>query len=349
MALPPLSDSAAARGPSAPAEGDRRRIVLPGPLALALKTAVSLTLIAYIAASLDWQGVVRTIPTADIRLLALALFAVGLVPVLAAERWRLAAAAGGIGLQRRFFVSATYTALFAGQFLPTGVGADAVRLALLWRRNVSLQGGFQSLVVDRICGVGALIVLMSAGTPFLATRLPDGSLTPIWWAFLFIACGFAALLYLDRLPFLAASRPKWVEPLLSLVVTTRSALASSQAFGAFALSFVIHVVAISSVVMISRALGFPVGFWDLITPAAVAIFASMLPISLNGWGVREGAMIVGLSILSVPGEIAVMVSLLYGVYGVLWSLPGGVLWYSTLYKPGDDAGARPSSARSHAS
>jgi uncharacterized membrane protein YbhN (UPF0104 family) len=131
-----------------------RRILLGWPL----HAALSLALIFWLVSDLDWTTVKRTLLAAD-RLLVAAAFAVlAPIPLLAAERWRRASAALGIELSRRFFVRATYAALFAGQFLPAGVGPDAVRFTLLWRQRVVLGGAIQSIAIDRICGVGALLV-----------------------------------------------------------------------------------------------------------------------------------------------------------------------------------------------
>ncbi len=60
------------------------------------------------------------------------------------------------------------------------------------------------------------------------------------------------------------------------------------------------------------------------TVTAAAIFAGMLPIPFNGWGVCEGATMLRLSPLDVPREIARTTALLFGVAGVLCSLPGSV-------------------------
>ena len=63
----------------------------------------------------------------------------------------------------RFFVRAMYASLFAGQILPSGIGVDAVRLALLWQQKVPLRSGLPSLAIDRAAGVSAIIVLMWFG------------------------------------------------------------------------------------------------------------------------------------------------------------------------------------------
>jgi len=51
-----------------------------------------------------------------------------------------------------------------------------------------------------------------------------------------------------------------------------------------------------------------------------------IPISIGGWGVREGAMVTAFALVGVPGEGALVLSLLFGVIGLVVSLPGGIVW-----------------------
>jgi uncharacterized membrane protein YbhN (UPF0104 family) len=88
----------------------------------------------------------------------------------------------------------------------------------------------------------------------------------------------------------------------------------------------LHVFAILAIWLLAQAFGQDLRLRDLVTVTAAAILVSMLPVSFNGWGVREGAMMLGLALLAVPREVALMISLLYGIGSALWSLPGSLTW-----------------------
>ena len=62
----------------------------------------------------------------------------------------------------------------------------------------------------------------------------------------------------------------------------------------------------------------------IIVPITTLIM--VLPISISGWGLREGAMIVGMGYLDIPAESAFALSLMYGILLLLIALPGGILW-----------------------
>ena len=51
-----------------------------------------------------------------------------------------------------------------------------------------------------------------------------------------------------------------------------------------------------------------------------------IPVSIAGWGVREGAMVAALGLIGVPVEGAVVLSIMYGLLGLLPAIPGGLFW-----------------------
>ena len=62
----------------------------------------------------------------------------------------------------------------------------------------------------------------------------------------------------------------------------------------------------------------------LLVPAVMEI--AMLPISIAGWGVREGASIVAFGTLGLPPHNALGASVAFGLIVAAVSLIGGILW-----------------------
>jgi len=54
---------------------------------------------------------------------------------------------------------------------------------------------------------------------------------------------------------------------------------------------------------------------------------AMLPISVAGWGVREGAMVVAMGLLGVAREDALATSVLFGFAAAGSAIPGLLLWF----------------------
>jgi uncharacterized membrane protein YbhN (UPF0104 family) len=52
-----------------------------------------------------------------------------------------------------------------------------------------------------------------------------------------------------------------------------------------------------------------------------------IPISIAGWGVREGIMVMGFGYLGVPPEQALALSILYGLLLLVVAIPGVIIWF----------------------
>jgi hypothetical protein len=61
------------------------------------------------------------------------------------------------------------------------------------------------------------------------------------------------------------------------------------------------------------------------------ILVTVVPISIAGWGVREGAMVVAFGFINVPASAAFAVSVLFGLTLAAASLPGSILWWLSGY------------------
>ena len=67
-------------------------------------------------------------------------------------------------------------------------------------------------------------------------------------------------------------------------------------------------------------------FADALMLFPLVVLLQTLPISIAGWGVREGAMVEIFALVALPADAALAISLLFGIALALSSLPGGVIW-----------------------
>jgi uncharacterized membrane protein YbhN (UPF0104 family) len=313
-----------------------------GWLRQSVKFFISVGLFAILIRTVDWSGVRGVLVKADPQLLAVAMLALAVAVLLAAWRWSLCASASAIALPRGFYVRATYAATFMGQMLPAGVGVDAVRVAYLMHGRTRLTRALQALLLDRLIGVAAVIVVMGAGLPLMWNRLPL-ALRLLSIALMAGLLGAGGGLWLfARLPFIANFRGSGRRrKLIDLILAVRGSILSRDVLYAFLVSVVFYCVNIAGVRWFAAALGLDVPYVLLLAIVAMAIFLSLMPISLNGWGVREGAMVVGLSALSVSRESALAISLLYGAGSAIATLPGAFIWAMRRRHVVEDAETRP--------
>ncbi|MDX2145687.1 MAG: lysylphosphatidylglycerol synthase transmembrane domain-containing protein [Rhodospirillaceae bacterium] len=313
------SPHGAAMGLAAPPSAGR-------PGFIVLKILISAGLLAYLGARIDWTALaarLRDAALADLSLACLVLFAA--VP-LTALRWHLLARTAAAAMPLPTSLKLTYTGLFFGQVLPATVGGDAVRAWLAARTGLPLKKVLAGILSDRVAALTAAMALIVLSLPWLFGEQHDA----LGWTALsgagLVMFGLLAL-NVERLPLpatLIANR--WIAALLTIIADTRRVLATRQGLAALALSITIHLSTVLAVFLIGRGLDLPQGFATYFLVVPTAIVASAIPISLNGWGVREGVMVAALGVYGVAAGDAFLVSMLLGVGVILTAVPGALLW-----------------------
>jgi len=80
--------------------------------------------------------------------------------------------------------------------------------------------------------------------------------------------------------------------------------------------------------MIAAAYGADIPARALFVLTPPVILSLALPISLGGWGVREAAMIAALGTIGVPADVALKISLMFGLLTNLVHLPALGIWFA---------------------
>src|SRR6185295_508647 len=79
---------------------------------------------------------------------------------------------------------------------------------------------------------------------------------------------------------------------------------------------------------IVHSLGIPITWWDLAVIVPLSLVVQMLPLSLNGFGVREAAFSLYFSRIGLPIESGVLLSLVGAALMMLFSLSGAAVYVS---------------------
>ena len=217
--------------------------------------------------------------------------------------------------------------LFFGQVMPSSVGGDVFKGYYLKKKGYTLKNTAIAVLLDRIFGLFALVVVAIFLLPLVFSTISE----PVArWSIIsiisFAAVGISALFLFDRAPSFM-SRLKLVKFFIDFITELRVLLFSKNiGLSLLSLSVLIHVVSITSIVVISQILfdNIPVVGLILVVPLVILFMA--LPISIAGWGVREGVMVIGLGYVGVSSDAALAISLLYGFSLFIVATPGFVFW-----------------------
>lgn len=72
--------------------------------------------------------------------------------------------------------------------------------------------------------------------------------------------------------------------------------------------------------------GYNLNFFNVLVLYCLIQFVGMIPISVNGWGLREGTMAYSFSLLGVPSEISLSIGILSRIAMFVITSLGGVLY-----------------------
>jgi len=248
--------------------------------------------------------------------------------VIAALRWRAVLFAINAPMAWPQLFRITYIGAFFNQTLPSSVGGDAVRGYMAYRVGAGLGPAVNGVLLDRIATLLALVVLVAVMTPFGAAALDQG----VWFVraavlFLVLALGgVVAVMVFDRLPH-ALRRFRLIAGLSVLAGDARGVfLQPVHTVQVMFWSILGHVNMSAMIFVLATGLGVEVTLINCLLLFPPVMLAQTLPISLAGWGVREGAMVALFALASVSGQSALAVSILYGFVMVLVSLPGALFW-----------------------
>ncbi len=96
-----------------------------------------------------------------------------------------------------------------------------------------------------------------------------------------------------------------------------------------AIAVFVHGLSASTVYVLARGFLIDVTWLECLLLVPTVILVMVLPISIAGWGLREGAMVSAFALVGVSVEDALVLSLGFGFATVVVGLPGAFIWLLT--------------------
>ncbi|QQO22518.1 flippase-like domain-containing protein [Bradyrhizobium diazoefficiens] len=295
-----------------------------------VKLLLSIAVLVYIARGLDLQRLRGHLVSVDPFLFVVALALIFFQTFVLNGRWELIMRALGVSLDWLAGWRILMISLWFNQVLPSSVGGDAVRMWLLRQRGVQWPEAVKGVAADRFTALIGLIALMVAGLPFLMSRVSDqAAILAIGGLTLAGVAGTAVLLTLDRLPKRLIVHPAIASFVRFGVLVRFLLLKSERRALLFGSALLIHLVTAAACYALARGVGAQLSVADAGVLIPPVVLLTAVPISISGWGVREGAMVACLGLAGVPSEEALSVSLLLGAISVIIGLIGGAIWLAS--------------------
>ncbi|NKX44019.1 lysylphosphatidylglycerol synthase domain-containing protein [Roseicyclus persicicus] len=294
------------------------------PLVRVVQVGVAVGLLAVLWHVADGRAALGHLAAAQPLWLAAALAALTAQTVLSALRWRLTAGQLGIVLDRRTALREYYLSQIVNQALPGGVLGDAGR-AVRARAQAGLLASGQAVLFERLAGQAALLLLF-AGAVAGTLAVPGGFDWPGWLlppVLAGLAGAVAVVLALalagPRLPgragrAMAGTGAAFLRAVWAPRVRTRQA----------AMSAATALLNIAAFALCAAAVGVALAPGAALVLVPLILFTMLVPVTVSGWGLREGAAAVLLPLAGATAAEGLAASVAFGVAVLVAALPGAV-------------------------
>ena len=248
---------------------------------------------------------------------------------IASFRLKLIIQASDIPIAFRDALSLTFIGYFFNNFLPTAVGGDIVKAYYLGRNSRDNLGSITSVFVDRVIGLFTMIFIASISLLFAGSQVVERPVRQI--VLLITACSIVVLVFATNKNF--ARKFSFIlimfKPLEKKLKDLYNAIHQYRHRKALIVqSFFISIVSqgffFLSIGILASSIGTPISMSEILLRIPIINVVSLLP-SINGLGLREGAMVVFFSPM-IGSENAFAIGILWFLVLFITSMVGGVIY-----------------------
>jgi hypothetical protein len=304
------------------------------PLISILKLLFTILLLFLAFQSIDVSKISNDLSGFNWKSMALLLIACWLGQLLCSERWRILAASLKMHGRYRSFVQMYFAGMFFNIGLPSLIGGDAVKAFILSRKSGKpLHVGLASVLQDRAAG---LITLLLYGSIAILLFPLSWRGFPLWIAYLLswlaVALALGLVLKGEKLysRFLIPGSRTLLQRVLQMIAEFHQALGNCDIqkgalFRVALYSFMNSGLVLWIFQQVTAAAGYKVAIIPFSALYPLVTLATMLPITLSGLGVREWFYVEALSLVGIPRNAGLCISLATSALLLLCNLAGMVV------------------------
>jgi glycosyltransferase 2 family protein len=200
------------------------------------------------------------------------------------------------------------------QLLPSTIGGDLYRVVIARTLGLSVVNSMLATLADRLSALTILLVVSGPALVAILLSAEDvGLLSLMNFLFFLIAtlcAGLASFFWFQKHRYVAK-----ILAVFHIIIGdwTTSGLINQV----FVTSFIIQLTTLAVMTVITLTTGIEISLIIIFGVMAVSLLVSRLPISVAGWGVREGVSVSLFGIFGVPADLALATSVIYGLTELL--------------------------------
>jgi glycosyltransferase 2 family protein len=301
-----------------------------------IKIVVTIIILVFVIIffDIDYKAAIDAIDKPEYLLVAL-IFPIVVNPVISNNRWKYFLKVQGIEEKMDQLIKYNFVSIYFGLILPSTTGSDALRIYFIEKKHRNYRGkGGASVIIERLFGFIILAFLGFIGSLFILFRsaslketMISGSICVVLLVVLFAIkntylrnISISFLTKIKRWPKIISFFSSLIQAIHQFPVK-RSLKVSIPLILSFQFSTILCGY------LIFKAVGVDLPFFYHLALFPLIQIISIIPVSLSGFGLREGSFVYFYGMLGVSKSIAFGVSLIY--YAILILVPAfiGMLIY----------------------
>jgi glycosyltransferase 2 family protein len=296
---------------------------------LAGKIIISGIVIWFLLRTLDIDRLRRMAEVIDRRFVGLAIICSGLTLPMLAFRWKRVLGTFSVHITVMRAMRINLIGMCSSNFFPGILGGDLIR-PLYLRRDFPDQEIplYASVFFERMCGLASILILGLVSSGWLAFHAKD-------WYYISITGAISAgviliLFFFNWLSAVTVPLPAFLNRFQSLARRFSSQFILSARnkrllAGTIGWSLLAQVISISTYWIILAGTGIIADPVTVVIAVSLAWLVALIPISLNGLGLREGSMVYMLTRFGIAPDNAGIAVLLGLLPAFIFSIAGAVL------------------------
>ena len=298
-----------------------------------IKIAVTALLFLYIFKNIDFRQFGDTLKNAKLGTLIFGFCVLWIGHYICIYRWRMLMRPLMPVLSLAHLFGIYCIGLFFNLTFPTVVGGDVVKMYYAGKPSKCYAQSFAATFLDRDAGMLAMMIIACVAIIIHPVGVPGLPVSMIIWGACaaFIAGNIAIFAPYFHRRLTNLLRRLHLSTVAAKVDTISNAFQimgrqKALLFGSLLISFLNQLLVIAVTWIMALGLRMDVApLWFLVFVPVITLI-SMIPISLNGMGLREYAFMSLFGAIGVDRESCIALGLLSSIVLVLSSLPGGIVY-----------------------
>jgi glycosyltransferase 2 family protein len=311
-----------------------------------LRLVVSAVILGLILSRVDTTQVAQLLPSVSPLLLFLGFMLLILDRMTMSYRWYILVKAKGITIPFSNIVRIYFVSAFLGLFMPSSVAPDFIRVYMATKHRCPMSDALSSVFLDRFIAFLTLSAL-SFVSSVLAFSFSDLITVSPWIVVatlgpLLASSAIMVAIKHDYSSFKPFFSHRIAIKAINVISDFRNSITSykddiSSIKKVSLVCLVNHIIYILTTYVVALAMNIHIPFLYLCITVPLVSFLTMVPISLAGLGIQEGAYIYFLSQMGISSQGAFAIAVMIRIIITLGCLPGGIL-YLLGSDPVDEAG-----------